>query len=99
MVEERYNSKENTVKLGRNKTERIRSRMTQNEKIFILASDLLSVITIITDLFQLSGVIRLDLTLIVIINLIMLIVSFTGYKMKKRVRMRTIKAMRNKKKA
>lgn len=69
-------------------TSRLRPSLSRSEKAYLSISDILTVAMIIFDLSFLSGMIDVDLSVLLVANLVMVGCSFIGYQMKKRARRR-----------
>ncbi len=73
---------------------RVRSMLSRRESIFLSLSDIVTVAMILIDLFYFLDVLKVGQTLLIDVNIIMVIVSYVAYQLKRKVRRRTIRAMR-----
>ncbi len=73
---------------------RIRSNLSRRESIFLSVSDIITVAMILIDLFYFLDVLKVGQGLLIAVNILMVIVSYVAYQLKRKVRRRTIRAMR-----
>lgn len=73
---------------------RIRSKLSRRESIFLSVSDIITVAMILIDLFYFLDVLKIRQALLITVNITMVIVSYVAYQLKRKVRRRTIRAMR-----
>ena len=73
---------------------RIRSFLSRRESIFLSVSDIITVAMILIDLFYFLDVLKVGQGLLIAVNILMVIVSYVAYQLKRKVRRRTIRAMR-----
>jgi len=74
--------------MAKRSTHRLRPSLSTFERAFLSISDILTVAMIILDLSFLSGMIDIDLSVMLVANLVMVGCSFVGYQIKKRARRR-----------
>jgi len=77
-----------------NKGKRVRPKLSRRESIFLSVSDITTVALILIDLFYFLDVLKIGQGLLIAVNIIMVIVSYVAYQLKRKVRRRTIRAMR-----
>ena len=76
------------------KERRVRSMLSRRESIFLSVSDIITVVMILIDRFYFLDVLKVGQGLLIATNIIMVIVSYVAYQLKRKVRRRTIRAMR-----
>jgi len=76
------------------KERRIRSKLTRRESVFLSVSDIITVAMILIDLFYFLDVLKVSQGLLITVNIIMVLVSYVAYQLKRKIRRRTIRAMR-----
>lgn len=77
-----------------NKKKRIRSKLSRRESTFLSVSDIITVTMILIDLFYFLDVLKIGQGLLIAANIIIVIASYVAYQLKRKVRRRTIRAMR-----
>lgn len=65
--------------------------ITKKERLYLSIGDMLMIVMILVDLMYLSGLIQLSGKIIIIVNVLMISISYVIYEMKRRVRKRTIR--------
>ncbi len=85
---------EASVSEDNTKERRIRPKLSRRESIFLSVSDIITVAMILIDLFYFLDVLKVGQTLLITVNITMVIVSYVAYQLKRKVRRRTIRAMR-----
>jgi len=73
------------------KEQKPRSLITNKERLYLSIGDMLMIVMILVDLLYLSGLIQLSGKVIIIINVLVVSISYVIYEMKRRVRKRTIR--------
>ncbi len=73
---------------------RVRSMLSRRESIFLSVSDIVTVAMILIDLFYFLDVLKIGQGLLIAANIIIVIASYVAYQLKRKVRRRTIRAMR-----
>ena len=76
------------------KERRIRSKISRRESIFLSVSDIITVAMILIDLFYFLDVLKVSQGLLITVNIIMVLVSYVAYQLKRKIRRRTIRALR-----
>ena len=89
IINSEVNVSEDNMKEGR-----IRSKLSRRESIFLSVSDIITVAMILIDLFYFLDVLKVGQGLLIAVNIIMVIISYVAYQLKRKVRRRTIRAMR-----
>ena len=85
---------EGSVAEDNTKEGRIRSTLSRRESIFLSVSDIITVAMILIDLFYFLNVLKVGQGLLIAVNIIIVIVSYVAYQLKRKVNRRTIRAMR-----
>ena len=67
--------------------------ITKKEMLYLSIGDMLMIVMILVDLLYLSGLIQLSGKIILIVNVLVVSISYVIYEMKRRVRKRTIREM------
>jgi hypothetical protein len=68
-----------------------RAKPSRFESIFLILSNFIIVITLIVDLLHLSGLYQFDLQYLTTTNLVILIVAYISYRIKRKIRMEMMK--------
>jgi hypothetical protein len=85
---------EGSVSEDNKKGKRVRSTLSRRESTFLSVSDIITVAMILIDLFYFLDALKIGQGLLIAVNIIMVIISYVAYQLKRRVRRRTIRAMR-----
>lgn len=86
---------EGSVSEDNKKGKRVRPTLSRRESAFLSVSDIITVAMILIDLFYFLDVLKVGQGLLIAVNIIMVIISYVAYQLKRRVRRRTIRAMRS----
>ncbi len=85
---------EGSITEDNKKEKRFRPKLSRQESIFLSVSDIITVAMILIDLFYFLDVLKIGQGLLIAANIIIVIASYVAYQLKRKVRRRTIRAMR-----
>ncbi|MEM2126739.1 MAG: hypothetical protein QXH67_00760 [Candidatus Bathyarchaeia archaeon] len=74
------------------------AKISRFESIFLILSNFAIVLILVIDLLHLSGTYQFNLPDLTIINLIVLIIAYISYRIKRKIRMEILKIKRGNKK-
>lgn len=71
--------------------ERVKIKLSRFQYMFLILSNFIIVLILIIDLLHLSSIYEFDLPYLTLVNLVVLIVAYFSYRIKKRVRLEMLK--------